>query len=202
MMDCQDKLAVCVNGQEIISIEPLLEEQGSPVGGTVICRDITGTIGIALQSASPQFDGPRVLIRHGGVNIVNPPGKRRVAIVDGDDLTGEDGGIITLTASTDSESPTSPDSAPPSALVLNASGRSLEISAADGTKVLRLTAAGSTPIEVRDAAGRQVFLFDSAHAALYIGAKGNEGDLIVNDGEGTKRIHLNAQKGEVLLYSP
>jgi hypothetical protein len=198
-MDCQDRLAVCVNGQELVSIEPLLEEQGGSVGGTVVCRDIAGAIGIALQSASPQAGGPTVLIRHGGLDIVNTQGQYRVRIVDGDEWSGEDGGTITLNASTDSTSPMPDGSPPPSAIVLNATERLVQVAAEDGTQVIRMSAAGPNPLEIRDPAGRRILTFDSAHAALYVGAKGNEGDLVVVDGGGTERIHLNAQRAQIFL---
>jgi len=198
-MECQDRLAVCVNGQELVSIEPLLEEQGGSVGGTVVCRDIAGAIGIALQSASPQAGGPTVLIRHGGLDIVNAQGQYRVRVFDGDEWSGEDGGTIVLDASSDSLPPVPGGDPPTSAIVLNAAERLVQIADEDGTHVVRLSAAGSNPLEIRDAAGRSILTFDSLHAALYVGAKGNEGDLVVVDGAGTERIHLNAQRAQIFL---
>ena len=45
---------------------------------------------------------------------------------------------------------------------------------------------------IKDSAGREVFQFNSNYAALYIGATGNEGDIIVRDGSGRDVFHFNA----------
>lgn len=45
---------------------------------------------------------------------------------------------------------------------------------------------------IKDSAGREVFQFNSSHAALYIGANGNEGDIIVRDSSGRDVFHFNA----------
>lgn len=45
---------------------------------------------------------------------------------------------------------------------------------------------------IKDSAGREVFHFNSSNAALYIGANGNEGDIIVRDGSGREVFHFNA----------
>jgi hypothetical protein len=41
--------------------------------------------------------------------------------------------------------------------------------------------------------------FDGQNAALHIGGVGNEGDVIVRDGNGTNRIHLDGGSGDILL---
>lgn len=46
---------------------------------------------------------------------------------------------------------------------------------------------------------REVMKFDASHAALYIGAKGNEGDILVKDGAGKTRIHLDGASGDIKL---
>lgn len=45
---------------------------------------------------------------------------------------------------------------------------------------------------IKDSTGREVFHFNSNNAALYIGANGNEGDIIVRDGSGREVFHFNA----------
>jgi hypothetical protein len=54
----------------------------------------------------------------------------------------------------------------------------------------------------RDIGGnlREVMKFDASHAALYLGCEGNEGDLIVRDGDGNTRIHLDGASGDIQLH--
>lgn len=46
---------------------------------------------------------------------------------------------------------------------------------------------------------REVMKFDAFQAALYIGAEGNEGDIIVRDGAGNERIRLDGHTGDIRL---
>lgn len=46
---------------------------------------------------------------------------------------------------------------------------------------------------------REVMKFDAFQAALYIGAEGNEGDIIVRDGAGNERIRLDGSMGDIRL---
>jgi len=39
---------------------------------------------------------------------------------------------------------------------------------------------------------RDVLRFDASHAALHVGAEGNEGDIVVNDGKGRRVLHFDA----------
>jgi hypothetical protein len=46
---------------------------------------------------------------------------------------------------------------------------------------------------------REVMKFDAFQAALYIGAEGNAGDIIVRDGSGNERIRLDGNAGDIRL---
>lgn len=52
---------------------------------------------------------------------------------------------------------------------------------------------------IQDAAGREVFRFDSKYAALYIGADGNEGDIIVRDGSGRQVFRFDSHTAALYL---
>ena len=58
---------------------------------------------------------------------------------------------------------------------------------------------GEGDIWVRDASGTLLFHFDSAFAALYLGGAGNEGDLIVRNGNGDQTIKLDGGQGDIIL---
>ena len=63
-------------------------------------------------------------------------------------------------------------------------------------------------LNVKDGAGREVLHFNSANAQLFVGAEGNEGDVIVQgdvivrDGTGREALHLNGDGAELLVGSP
>jgi len=52
--------------------------------------------------------------------------------------------------------------------------------------------------ELMDGSGRKVFRFDAANAALYIGAKGNEGDIIIYDSKGLDTFKLDGEADKAL----
>ncbi|MCZ4588221.1 hypothetical protein R1X32_02615 (plasmid) [Rhodococcus opacus] len=54
-------------------------------------------------------------------------------------------------------------------------------------------------ISVKDKAGKLLFHFDSQNAALYLGAKDNEGDLIVRNNAGDQSIKLDGGQGDIIL---
>jgi hypothetical protein len=182
-----DKLTLSVNGKELASVEPTLEEHGEPVGGSFVCRDLAGAVGLIAQAASAQFGGTSLTLRDGGIRIASAQGKGRVGIHSGERLENEDSGVIELTASDDWR------------IVLNAAKRSLQIAGPDGTAAVTLDAVGENTILARDAAGRVVLSFKRSNAALYVGASENEGDVVLIDSGGVQRIHLNGGGGQILL---
>jgi DNA-binding beta-propeller fold protein YncE len=58
---------------------------------------------------------------------------------------------------------------------------------------------GAGDIWVKDASGNLLFHFDSTHAALWLGGKGNEGDLVVRDAANTERIKLDSGRGDIVI---
>jgi hypothetical protein len=182
-----DKLRLIADGKELASLEPSLEEHGAAVGGSLLCRDTSGAVGLRVDAASPQFGGTRLTLRDGGILIASAQGKRRVSIHSGERMENEDSGVLDLKAADDWT------------IVLNAAKHAAHIGAADGTKVIGLDAVNQDTILVRDAGGRTVLSFKRANAALYVGATGNEGDVVVLDASGVQRLHLNGGAGQIIL---
>jgi len=60
---------------------------------------------------------------------------------------------------------------------------------------------GQGDIWVQDAAGNKLFHFDSTYAALWLGGKDNEGDLVVRDHKNKERIKLDGGKGDIWVKS-
>jgi len=60
---------------------------------------------------------------------------------------------------------------------------------------------GEGDLWVRSAAGKDLLLFDSTYAALYVGGQGNEGDIIVRDQDNKERIKLDAGEGDLWVRS-
>ena len=58
---------------------------------------------------------------------------------------------------------------------------------------------GEGDIIVRDTAGTALFHFDSEFAALFLGGSGNEGDLVVRNGDGNQTIKLDGGQGDIIL---
>jgi hypothetical protein len=52
---------------------------------------------------------------------------------------------------------------------------------------------------IKDSAGREVFHFNSQNAALYVGASGNEGDIIVRDSAGREVFHIDSQNAALYV---
>jgi hypothetical protein len=182
-----DKFRLIVDGKELASIVPSLEEHDVPVGGSVRCRDTSGAVSVTMQASGAQFGGSSLTVRDGGIFVSSAEGKGRVAIHSGERLENEDSGVVKLTAGDGWK------------IVLNASKHSVEISAADETKIITLDAVSPDTILVRDGGGRTVLSFKRTNAALYVGAAGNEGDVVLFDNTGTQRIHLNGGAGQILL---
>jgi len=57
--------------------------------------------------------------------------------------------------------------------------------------------AGDGDMRIKNAAGDTLFLLNSSNAGLYVGGKGNEGDLVLRDGAVNERIHLSAGDGDM-----
>jgi hypothetical protein len=58
---------------------------------------------------------------------------------------------------------------------------------------------GDGDIWVKDAKGNLLFHFDSTFAALFLGGVGNEGDLVVRNGDGNQTIKLDGGQGDIIL---
>ena len=54
-------------------------------------------------------------------------------------------------------------------------------------------------IKVKDNEGREVIQLKGQNAAIYIGNKDNEGDIVIKDDKGNDSIHLNGGNGSVVL---
>jgi hypothetical protein len=67
------------------------------------------------------------------------------------------------------------------------------IDGSDGEVTIRGT------LTIRDPSARDVFVFNSANAALYIGANGNEGDLIVRDSAGRDVFHMDGNNAALYV---
>jgi hypothetical protein len=65
-----------------------------------------------------------------------------------------------------------------------------------GKERIKLSAAGGD-ISVRTTDGKELLLFDSAVAGLYVGGEGNEGDVIVRDAAKKERIKLDGGEGDI-----
>jgi hypothetical protein len=206
-MACDENIELHCNGTVVISLEAALEEHGDAVGGSVVCRDASGTVRIVLRAASEQFGGTSLFLRDGAVQVANAQGEYRAIVAPGDPEQNQDGGLIRLTASTDSQQPPPAGGPPPSAIVLSASDRSITIRGKSGKPVVTLDGsqrdvAIEGVLRVRDGSGREVLRFESANAALYVGASQNEGDVIVRANNGSDSIHLNGGDGSLHLRAP
>jgi len=97
------------------------------------------------------------------------------------------------------------------ALYLGASGNEGDLIVRDGQGKERIHLSGGSGVAsgadsedhsncvVRDPADRKVFEFNARNAALYLGADGNEGDLVIRDAKGNESIHLDGGEGDIEL---
>jgi hypothetical protein len=81
--------------------------------------------------------------------------------------------------------------------VLDAHGK--EVYRVEGAAVLLGGNGRSGELVVRDAAAKDVFRVDAAHATVRIGTLGNEGDLQVQDAQGRTVLHANAANAALRL---
>ena len=70
----------------------------------------------------------------------------------------------------------------------------VDVQNSSGTTTIRLDGNSSDITVWRKVSGinREVMKFDASHGALYIGSEGNEGDLIVRDGQGRQVLHFDS----------
>ncbi|MGH2722206.1 MAG: hypothetical protein ACRDJO_11500 [Actinomycetota bacterium] len=86
------------------------------------------------------------------------------------------------------------------ALYLGGQGNEGDVVVRDGANKERVKLdGGDGDIWVKDAAGNLLFHFDSTYAALYLGGKGNEGDLVVRNEAGAQTIKLDGGQGDIIL---
>jgi len=131
--------------------------------------------------------------------MVNATGKFRLMLADGDPEAGQDGGLITLTSSTDVTSPMPAGGAPPSAITLNASERSLRMRQPNGTEVLALSAADADSLVIHDTKGSSVLTFRRDSGALNLGGPGTPGGIGLRDKSGNDRVKLSGRTGEIIV---
>src|SRR5690606_7732028 len=89
------------------------------------------------------------------------------------------------------------------ALYVGANGNEGDVVVRDGggRDTIHLDGGGSN-ITVRRRVGRtlrDVLQFNGSNAALYVGANGNEGDVIVRDGSGREAVHLDGQSAALYV---
>ena len=86
------------------------------------------------------------------------------------------------------------------ALWLGGQGNEGDLLVRDGANKERIKLdGGEGDIWVKDAGGNVLFHFDSQFAALYLGGVGNEGDLVVRNGDGNQTIKLDGGSGDIIL---
>ena len=170
-----DTVTIPVGGPVLASIEPNVADLGGgpiALGGAFYCRDRLGNIAVAVEGGT-ETPGPGGGIRvyDGSVNLFNQQQQLRVALSSNDGAI--DGGMIALY---------SPQSA---------------INGPEGASIV--LDAGNRSITVRDEAGRDVVALDGEHAALYLGAFGNDGDIIVRDKAGKDVFTVDGQHAALYL---
>jgi hypothetical protein len=63
-----------------------------------------------------------------------------------------------------------------------------------------ITTSGSDKnLRIRDGSERDVLIFNTGTAALYLGAAGNASEMVLLDDAGTQRIHLDSANGRIVL---
>jgi hypothetical protein len=211
-MTCDQNVVFSCDGTDLVSMEANLEDQAGPIGGSLVCRDISGTVRIRLDAASEQFGGTTIWLRDGGIQLFNDQGKLRLAMAHGDPEESLDGGFIQLMAGTDAPSAMAmQESGHGSAIVLNASDRTVAISAPDGTQIVRLSAIGENAIDIRDAAGAERIQLNATNGRVILRNKsgtnrvelnGREGSVIVRGPDGVDRIDLLGATSEIVVRSP
>lgn len=177
-----DKLYIDVNGNELASLEPNLEQHGDAVGGRIICRNWNGKIVLELKGGSDEGDvalgsgGGHIVIHDGPLSIKNYLGQDRVIIHPGD--ANEDGGTILLNAADDTDVKAD-GTGNAYAIVLNASKRSIMINKPDGQTMVSLGPRGN----------------------LFLGGGGSDGDVVLIDRVGKERVKLGADGASIQILN-
>jgi hypothetical protein len=174
-----DTVTVSNAGKELIALQANVEEHGDPVGGEIVCRDVSGHVRITLEAASEQFGGTAVAIQDGGYLLfateADGQGHLRAALHSGDPTVNEDGGTLALSASNDPAQ--APDGSPGTAIVLNAAQRSLVIRNEAGEPIVTLGSDGTGALVLRNSAGQPTLRLDGTQADLFVGGYQAGGDI-------------------------
>jgi len=198
-----DKVTISRGGNELIALEPNLEEHGDAIGGAILCLDTLGNVRIRLEAASAQFGGSSVLVRGGACQIVNAGGAFRAILHSGDQSTEQDGGALELIASTDSVNPMPDGIAPPRAIVLNASERSLVIRNKNGHSMVNLGGGQTGDLYLRNEAGVFTVALRAVEndvAGIWVGGHGQKGLLILRNTAGKNIVDLGSgESGDLYL---
>jgi hypothetical protein len=138
-----DKVTIIQDGKQLATLDARVGDHDQTLGGSLVIRDHKGEAVASVSGGDPNVPSGSVFIRNGPMTITNPSGKFRVRLSPGDELEGEDGGALVLTAGADSGKP-APDGGPPrSAIELNASKRSITVASPAGAVVVSLDGTGS-----------------------------------------------------------
>jgi len=179
MPDFAEAVTVSNSGKQLVALESNVEEHGDPVGGEIICRDVSGRVCIRLDAAAEQFGGTSVVVQDGAYQVyvteADQQGHLRVALHGGDPTLNEDGGKLVLTASTDPAQ--TPDGNTSAAIVLNASQRSLVIRNALGEPIVTVGSDGTGVLVLHNSGGQPTIRFDATQADLFVGGYEAGGDI-------------------------
>ncbi|MDQ3707620.1 MAG: hypothetical protein M3437_20795 [Chloroflexota bacterium] len=180
-----DEVTIIHDGKEIAALAPDLDQGGNVVGGKVILRDQFGKVAVGLSGGNDASEealaGGTILIRNGEFLISNLEGRIVVRISLGDVSANGAGGKIMLMASDDSPSPTLVgDMLPTSAIVLDASKRSIMINSPDGETMVQL----------------------GPNAGLTLGGGHRQAGLILNNGLGKRIMALHPSNEGLAFETP
>jgi hypothetical protein len=172
-----DEVTITVQGKEVMSLKPNIEDPAGVVGGSIICRDQFGKVAVAIHGGtdSQLVGGGSLNLINGPLRLVTPQGKTRVMVISGDELQNADGGIIVLDAAGDSQQAGALGSH--SAIVLNAAKRSIVIHGASGNPIVEIGPNGQ----------------------IRLGGGGANGGLVLHSNTGKERINLRGDLGDCRL---
>jgi hypothetical protein len=222
-----DWVTISTNGKKLIALEANLEEHDAPIGGSVVCNDTQGNVGVAIHAASAQFGGSILLVRDGAIQLVNSKGVFRAVIHTGDPLQNQDSGQIILKAGAGDHDTVSLGGDQSGDLYLrNFTGqftvaiRAVENDLAGiwvggkkqkGLLILRngsdkdtvSIGGGETgDIYLRNKSGEftvAIRAVEGDTAGIWIGGKGQDGHIVIRNASDAKTIHLDGQAGDIRL---
>ena len=138
----------------------------------------------------------------GKVEIVGT-GDLTTVLLDGDAATGTFGGngaTGSIRVASASGSVVAEVTGADAKVAVGAAGLGGSVVARDGAGRERIRLdGGDGDIWVKNAAGDELLSFDSTYAALYVGGRGNEGDVVVRDGANKERIKLDGGEGDIFV---